>query len=190
MSASTRLKVMSAIERCRTAALGGHVARCENAACGHTVDRVQLLPQPALPEVPGRGGAPMAGRPRSRAAAGALLPRRLHAAERAARHRLPEQARGLRPPDEGGGRDDARHRRRSQAPRRADRYHGRAAHLGLGAHPSSARAYDRAGRRALARRRAMGRRRAPTSSCMSTCWRACSAARCWRCSSMRTPPAS
>ena len=32
-----QLKVMSAIEACRTAALGGHVARCENAACGHTV---------------------------------------------------------------------------------------------------------------------------------------------------------
>ena len=31
------LKVMSAIERCRTAALGGHVARCENEACGHTL---------------------------------------------------------------------------------------------------------------------------------------------------------
>ena len=31
-----QLKVMSAIERCRTAALGGHVARCENPACGHT----------------------------------------------------------------------------------------------------------------------------------------------------------
>jgi hypothetical protein len=31
------LKVMSAIERCRTAAHGGHVARCENAACGHTL---------------------------------------------------------------------------------------------------------------------------------------------------------
>ena len=31
------MKVMSAIERCRTAALGGHVARCENDACGHTV---------------------------------------------------------------------------------------------------------------------------------------------------------
>ena len=28
---------MSAIERCRTAALGGHVARCENGECGHTV---------------------------------------------------------------------------------------------------------------------------------------------------------
>src|SRR6266446_4417999 len=32
-----QLKVMSAIEGCRTAALGGHVARCENEACGHTV---------------------------------------------------------------------------------------------------------------------------------------------------------
>jgi hypothetical protein len=30
-----QLKVMSAIESCRTAALGGHVARCEN--CAHTV---------------------------------------------------------------------------------------------------------------------------------------------------------
>ena len=32
-----QLKVMSAIERCRTVALGGHVARCDNAACGHTL---------------------------------------------------------------------------------------------------------------------------------------------------------
>jgi hypothetical protein len=32
-----QLKAMSAIESCRTAALGGHVARCENSACGHTV---------------------------------------------------------------------------------------------------------------------------------------------------------
>jgi hypothetical protein len=31
-----QLKVMSAIENCRTAALGGHVARCENSACGFT----------------------------------------------------------------------------------------------------------------------------------------------------------
>jgi hypothetical protein len=31
-----QLKVMSAIERCRTAALGGHVLRCENDACRHT----------------------------------------------------------------------------------------------------------------------------------------------------------
>jgi putative transposase/transposase-like zinc-binding protein len=32
-----QLKVMSAIERCRTAALGGHVARCENDKCAHTI---------------------------------------------------------------------------------------------------------------------------------------------------------
>jgi hypothetical protein len=31
-----QLKVMSAIERCRTAALGGHVARCENEKCAYT----------------------------------------------------------------------------------------------------------------------------------------------------------
>jgi hypothetical protein len=31
-----QLKVMSAIEDCRTAVLGGHVARCENTACGFT----------------------------------------------------------------------------------------------------------------------------------------------------------
>src|ERR687888_1270865 len=30
-----QMKVMAAIERCRTAALGGHVARCEN--CSHTL---------------------------------------------------------------------------------------------------------------------------------------------------------
>ena len=30
-----QLKVMSAVENCRTAALGGHVARCQNVACGH-----------------------------------------------------------------------------------------------------------------------------------------------------------
>ena len=30
-----QMKVMSAIERCRTAALGGHVARCENQGCAY-----------------------------------------------------------------------------------------------------------------------------------------------------------
>ena len=32
-----QMKIMTAIERCRTAALGGHVARCENETCAHTV---------------------------------------------------------------------------------------------------------------------------------------------------------
>src|SRR3954463_11527262 len=47
-------------------------------------DRRQLLPQPALPEVPSCGVTPVARRPRSRAVAGALLSCRVHAAERAA----------------------------------------------------------------------------------------------------------
>ncbi len=46
-----QLKVMSAIEQCRSAALGGHVLRCESLRAGP--DRLQLVPQPALPEVPG-----------------------------------------------------------------------------------------------------------------------------------------
>ena len=36
-----QMKVMSAIERCRTAALGGHVARCENVRAAHTVISLQ-----------------------------------------------------------------------------------------------------------------------------------------------------
>jgi hypothetical protein len=32
-----QMKVMTAIERCRTAALGGHIARCENDGCAYTV---------------------------------------------------------------------------------------------------------------------------------------------------------
>jgi hypothetical protein len=32
-----QMKVMSSIERCRTAALGGHVTRCETSTCGHTI---------------------------------------------------------------------------------------------------------------------------------------------------------
>jgi hypothetical protein len=52
-----QLKVMSAIETCRAAALGGHVERCED--CAHERICLQFLPQPALPEVSGRGGAAM-----------------------------------------------------------------------------------------------------------------------------------
>src|SRR5438874_8735647 len=47
-----QLKVMSAIENCRTAALGGHVAGCEDLR--PYGDRLQQLPQPALSQVPGR----------------------------------------------------------------------------------------------------------------------------------------
>src|SRR5208283_2368739 len=97
-----QLKVMSAIERCRTAApnsnaLGPRGALRERGVRPYA-RRLQLVPRQALPEAPGCGVAPMAGRPGSGAAAGPVLSRRLHAAGQAARHRLAEQARGLRPP--------------------------------------------------------------------------------------------
>ncbi len=61
-------------------------------------DRLQLLPQPALPQATRHGGAPLASRSRGRSIAGWLLPRRLHAARRrhrAGRHALDVVAPGL-----------------------------------------------------------------------------------------------
>src|ERR1700730_11813558 len=54
------------------------------------------------------------------------------------------------------GRDDDRHRGRTQAPGRAHRHHLGASHLGLGDDAPSACAHDRAGRRHLGRRITMG----------------------------------
>ena len=119
-------------------------------------DLVQLLPQPALPEVPGRGGKGLAGRARGRSAAGAVLSRRVHAAGGHRRYRLPEQGRHLRSAVQGLGRDPDHHRRRPQASRRPRRHHLGSPYLGLGHDPSPACPHDRAGRRHLARRRALG----------------------------------
>lgn len=49
-----QLKVMSAIESCRTAALGGHVARCENDACGHTAIAYNSCDNRHCPKCQGR----------------------------------------------------------------------------------------------------------------------------------------
>ena len=121
------------------------------------VHRLQQLPQPALPEVPGRGGARVDGGARGRSLAGALLPRRVHAAGRDRRHCLSEQGGDLRPAVQGIERDDAHHCGRSETPRSQDRHHRRAAHLGLGDDASSARAHDRAGRRHLTGWRSLDR---------------------------------
>src|SRR3712207_5424675 len=66
-------RVMRAVELCRTAELGGHVERC--ADCAHDARGLQLLPRPALPQVPVEGGAGLAGGTRGGAPAGPLLPR-------------------------------------------------------------------------------------------------------------------
>ena len=49
-----QLKVMSAIESCRTAALGGHVARCANPACGHTAIAYNSCDNRHCPKCQGR----------------------------------------------------------------------------------------------------------------------------------------
>ena len=137
-------------------------------------DRLQLLSQPALPEVPGGRGAAMAGRPRGRAAACSLPPRRLHLPGGDRRHRVPEQGRRLRPPVQDRRRDADHDRRRSQTSGRAHRPHRRAAHLGIGADPPSARSRHRSRRRPVRTVRA-GSPAILASSCRCACFPACSA---------------
>ena len=172
-----QMKVMSAIERCRTVALGGHVARCEG--CAHTVIAYNELPQPTLPEVPGRGGEGVAGRAGSRVAPGAILPHRLHAARPDRGHRVSEQGCHLRYPAQGIGRDDDHDRGRSKTPGRTDRHNLRVAHLGLGNNSSPARAHDRSGRRAIRGRHEVDRLSTDFTSWPSACCHGCSDA--WSC---------
>ena len=151
-SRHAQLKVMSAIEGCRTAApRRARRALCEPGLRPHD-DRLLQLPQPPLPQVPGQPGAGVDGGAQGRAAGGALLPRRVHAAAADRRDRLSEQGSDLRPPVQGECGDAADDRGRPEATRRQDRLHVGAAHLGLRDDASSARAHDRAGRRDLARR--------------------------------------
>ena len=125
----TDRRVMGAIEACRTAALSGHVERFR-AECGLVRIAYNCAAVSALPEMSGIGACRLAGREADRAAAGAVFPRRLHAARAGRRDRLPEQGGGLRHPVQGRGRDAAHDRRRSQASRRRDRLRRRAPHLG------------------------------------------------------------
>jgi Transposase zinc-binding domain len=131
------MKVMSAIERCRTAALGGHVARYENEKCAHTIIAYNSCRNRHCPKSQGA-----AAREWLAAREADLLPVPVpyfHVVftlpGRHRRHRLPEQGRDLRHPVHGFGRDHDHHRGRSQAPRRPHRHHLGASHLGLGVDP-------------------------------------------------------
>jgi hypothetical protein len=55
-----QLKVMGAIEACRTAALGGHVSRCENGACGHTHIAYNSCRNRHCPKCQGAAALPLA----------------------------------------------------------------------------------------------------------------------------------
>ena len=134
----------------------GRPRRAMRRLCPHP-HRLQLLPQPALSQVPVDGGLGLAGGARGRAPAGPLLPRGVHATGRARRPGLPEQGQGLRPPAQGRGGDADHDRRRSQAPGRPDRRHRRAAQLGPDPRPPPACPLHRAGRRDLPRWRPLDR---------------------------------
>ena len=148
-------RVMSAVELCRTAALGGHVERC--ADCAHTRVAYNSCRNRHCPKCQWR-----AAQAWLEAREAELLPVpyfhvvfTLPAGAR--RDRLPEQGPGLRPPAQGRGGGADHDRRRPEAPRGPDRRHRGAAHLGADARPPPARALHRAGRRHLPRRQPLGR---------------------------------
>ena len=87
-------RVMTAIEQCRTAALGGHVEQCDH--CGHRRVWVQLLSQPPLSDLSVAGPRRVARTAPGGPAAHRVLPRRLHRAPGDRRDRRPEQGRRLR----------------------------------------------------------------------------------------------
>ena len=149
-----QLKVMAAIEACRTAALGGHVERCED--CGRERVAYNSCRNRHCPKCQGAAARDWLAAREADLLPVPVLPRRLHPAGRDRRRRLPEQDGRLRPPVPGLVRGAADHRRRSQAPRRPHRRHRRAPHMGLGDDPPPACPHDRAGRRHLARRRELG----------------------------------
>ena len=140
---------MSAIERCRTAALGGHVARCENEKCAHIIIAYNSCRNRHCPKCQGA-----AAREWLAAREADLLPvPYFHVVftlpAPIARHRLPEQGRDLRLLFKASAETMLTIAADPQAPWSPHRHHLGAAHLGLGNDPSSARAHDRAGRRPL-----------------------------------------
>jgi len=118
---------MSAIERCRTAALGGHVGRCEKCATPSSPTTAAATGTvPSARALPHASGWPNA-RPISCRCRTFMC---VHTAGADRRHRLSEQGGDLRPAVQSFGRDHAHDRGRSQASRRTHRLHVGAPHLG------------------------------------------------------------
>jgi hypothetical protein len=112
-------RVMTAIEACRTAALGGHLERCDS--CGLRAPLLRQLPQPALSQVPVAGTRGMGRKTVSADSGDALFSCRLHAPRTDRGHCLPEQTARLRHSVPSRSRDLVHHRRRSQTSGSRDR---------------------------------------------------------------------
>jgi hypothetical protein len=117
-----QMKVMSAIERCRTAALGGHVARCEK--CAHTVIEYNSCRNRHCPKCQGAAAKQWLAEREAE-----LLPvPYFHVV-----FTLPAPIADIAYQNkvvQGRGPYHAHHRRRSKTPGRQDRHHRRAPHLG------------------------------------------------------------
>ena len=96
---------MSAIERCRTAALGGHVARCED--CAHAVIAYNSCRNRHCPKSQGAAAKQWLAERQAELLPRRLLPCRLHVAGAHRRSRLPQQGGHLRPAVQGLRRDRA-----------------------------------------------------------------------------------
>src|SRR5262249_47011555 len=120
-------------------------------------DCLQLLPQPALPEVPRGGPRTLARRPRRRIAPRRGFPRGLHAPPRPRAHRFAQSPRGLRHalPRDGG--DPAAGRRGPETSWREDWLPSRVAHLGPEPALASPSTLRRSRRRDRGRWDALGR---------------------------------
>ena len=183
-----QLKVMSAIERCRTAALGGHVARCETAARIRSISFNSCRSR-SCPKCQGSAARKwLAEREAELLEVGYFhLVFTLPAAVADIAWQNKEVVYGIlfkaaaetmltiaADPRHLGARD---------------RHHRRASHMGLGDDASSAHPHDRARRRPLGRRHALDRHAGQASSCRSGCCRGCSAGCSSRCSPPRMPRA-
>jgi Transposase zinc-binding domain len=89
-----QLRVMSAIEACRTSALGGHVERCED--CAHTRVAYNSCRNRHCPKCQWSAAAAWLAAREAELLPVPLFPCGVHAAGADRRHRLPEQGQGLR----------------------------------------------------------------------------------------------
>ena len=150
-----QLKVMSAIEQCRSAALGGHVLRCDG--CGTDQIAYNSCRNRHCPKCQSSAAKRWLD-----ARQADLLPVEYYHVVFTLPAPIADIAYQNKAVLYGLLFDIAAetlltHRRRSQAPGRQHRRHAGAAHLGLGADAPSARARHRARRRAGARRQALDR---------------------------------